>query len=225
MEERIISLIGKENLDKLKNLKILIVGIGGVGSYVLEGLIRSCIINITIIDYDKIDISNLNRQIYTNISNINKNKVEEAKKRALLINEKANIIAVDKYLNEENINILDNYEFDYIIDACDSINTKISLIKYAKNKNVKIITCLGTGNKLNPEKLHITKLNKTYNDPLAKKLRYELKKENINLNIDVLWSEELPIIKTNTISSMIFVPASAGLLISSYIVRSEIERN
>ena len=221
MDDRILKILSKEQLDKIKNLNILIVGVGGVGGYALESLVRSFVKNIVIIDKDVVDESNLNRQIISLNNNIGKSKVEEAKKRALSINKNANITTIDTFLNKDNLEaILDVFSIDYIIDACDTVTTKIELIKYANSHNINIISCLGTGNRLNPEELSITTLDKTFNDPLGKVMRKMLKEANIKKKIVVCWSKELPI-KTSdrTPGSMIFVPASAGLLISSYIIR------
>ena len=225
IDERILKIISKENLDKIQNLNILIVGVGGVGGYALEALVRTGIKNITIIDKDKIDETNLNRQIIALKSNISKDKVEEAKLRALSIRDNINIKTINSFLTKDNIDELLDKKYDYIIDACDTVTTKVALIKYAKNNNINIITSLGTGNRLNPEELTITTLNKTFNDPLGKVLRKLLKDENISLNTTVLWSKELPIsTHDRTPGSLVFVPASAGLLIASYIIRKELNK-
>lgn len=226
MDDRILKILSKDDLDKIKNLNILIVGVGGVGGYSLESLVRSGVKNIIIIDKDTIDESNLNRQIISNVNNIGNIKVEEAKNRCLSINKDVNITTINTFLNKDNLEaILGEYKIDYIIDACDTVSTKIELIKYAKSNNINIITCLGTGNRLNPEDLTITFLDKTYNDPLGKILRKELKNLDIKGKVTVCWSKELPIkIQDRTPGSMVFVPASAGLLISSYIIRKTIEK-
>lgn len=226
MDDRILKILSKEDLEKIKKLKVLIVGVGGVGGYALESLVRSGVKNITIIDKDNIDESNLNRQIITNINNIGKNKVEEAKNRCLSINKDININGINIFLEKDNLKaILNDLDVDYIIDACDTVTVKIELIKYAKDHNINIITCLGTGNRLNPEDLTITTLDKTYNDPLGKVLRKELKDQGVKGKIKVCWSKELPIkINDRTPGSMIFVPSSAGILISSYIIRETIKK-
>lgn len=217
MFERLISLIGEENLEKIKNSKVLLVGVGGVGGYVLEALVRDGFQNLTIIDGDIIDKSNLNRQIITTNYNIGNYKVHEACRRAISINPNLNINPINTFLTIDNFKDYINANYDYIIDACDDMKIKIELIKYAKNKNIKIITCLGTGKKLNPSYLEITTLNKTFNDPLAKKLRNELRKENIDLNIPVVFSREEAIKTENIVGSSVFVPAVAGIYLANYV--------
>ena len=135
--DRIINLIDEAKFNKLKKIKVLLVGCGGVGGYALETLVRSGIENIDIIDFDKIDITNLNRQIITNLSNINLLKVEEAKKRALSINEKVIINTYPTFLDKDNIKEILSNNYDYIIDACDSISTKIELILNKEIYNYK----------------------------------------------------------------------------------------
>lgn len=225
IDDRILNIISEEDLRKINNLNILIIGVGGVGGYALESLVRSGVKKITIIDKDKIDESNLNRQIISLRSNILSSKVLEAKKRMELIRDEVIINSVEVFLNEENVNdYLSMEKYDYIVDACDTITVKAAIIKYAKENNLNVISCMGTGNRFNPEELTITKLKKTYNDPLSKALRKILKDRNIDQNVDVVWSKELPVkTQTRTPGSMIFVPATAGLLISSYIIRKELK--
>lgn len=226
IDDRILKIIPKEKLDVIQNLKVLIIGVGGVGGYALESLVRTGIKNITIIDKDKIDESNLNRQIIALKSNINKSKVEEAKKRALDIRGNINIKTYELFLDKNNlVSTLDEKKYDYIIDACDNVTVKLELIKYAQENNIELISSLGTGNRLNPEELKITTLDKTYNDPLGKVLRKLVKDNNLNKKVTVLWSKEIPI-KTldRTPGSLMFVPASAGILIASYIIRKELNK-
>ncbi|MDE5539117.1 MAG: tRNA threonylcarbamoyladenosine dehydratase [Bacilli bacterium] len=225
MFERLLTLIDDDTLKIISNKKLLLVGVGGVGGYAFEALIRSGFSDITIVDGDTIALSNLNRQIITTEHNINEEKVLEAQKRALAINSKAHIKPIFAFLTKENFSEYINEDYDYIIDACDDIKVKIELIKYAQEKNIKIITCLGTGRKLNPCKLEITTLNKTYNDPLAKKLRSSLRRENINLKIPVVFSSEEAIKTVGTIGSAIFVPAVAGIYLANYIFKDILNNN
>lgn len=217
MFERLIPLIGENNLKKIQDTKILLVGIGGVGGFTLEALVRSGFKNITIIDGDTIEESNLNRQIITNQDNISKDKVDEALNKYLLINPNLNLKAKNIYLTKENFHAWINEDYDYIIDACDDIDIKVELIRYAEEKQTKIISALGTGKKLDPKYLEITKLNKTENDALAKKLRQRLRKENLSLNIPVVFSKETSIDTKNIIGSCIFVPSVAGIYLANYV--------
>ena len=150
MNERTIGLIGQANLNKIQQKSILIVGVGGVGGTALEALIRSGIKKITIIDNDSFEKSNLNRQILATTKTLSSEKTKIAQDRIKKINPEVEVISHQIFLTKENMNILDNY--DYIIDACDTINTKISLIEYAKKKGIKIISCMGTGKRLDPSK-------------------------------------------------------------------------
>lgn len=213
MFERLTGLVGKDNLDLLNSKHVLLVGIGGVGGYAFEALVRSNIGQITIIDHDVIDLSNLNRQIITNQNNVGKIKVQEAKKRALLIN--PNIIVNDRqlFLDESNIDELFNNNFDYVIDACDTVKTKILLIKKCLESNIKIISSMGTAKKFNPSLLEITELSKTSYDPLARLLRREFK----NQKIMVVSSKE-KVSESKTLGSNSFVPATAGLLCASFVI-------
>lgn len=226
MFERLEALITKEDLNKISKSKILLVGIGGVGGYTLEALVRSGFNNITIIDGDTIAKSNLNRQIITLNSNLNEYKTTVAIKRMQDINPNINIKEYHAFLTLDNISDYLNPTYDYIIDACDDLKIKTELIKYAKTNNIKIITCLGTARKIHPGKLVITKLNKTFNDPLAKVLRNNLRKEKISLDIPVVFSSEEPIkTKDNVLGSAIFVPASAGIMLANYVFLNLIENN
>lgn len=216
MFDRVISLIGESNYNKIKDKKILIVGVGGVGGTALEALVRTGIENITIVDYDIIDETNLNRQIITNKNNIGILKTLEAKNRYLSINSNLNIKTFNIKLNKSNIDIIkDNY--DYIIDSCDSIDAKIELYKYAELNNIKIISSMGMGNRIDPSKIKISTLDKTINDPLARLLRKRVKEENINIKIPVVYSIELPI-KKDGVYSLILTPSTSGLYIAYYII-------
>lgn len=222
MFQRLNSLIGEENFLKLQNTNILIVGIGGVGGYALESLVRSGISNITIIDGDIINLSNLNRQIIALNNNIGNSKVLEASNRALLINKDINIKTIDVMLTKDNFNKYINKQYDYIIDACDSIDIKVELIKYAINNNIKIITSLGMGKRIDATSVEVTTLDKTYNCPIARKLRYILKKEGISLKIPVVFSKE-EAKSTKEVSSSIFVPSIAGIYLANHVFKDIIK--
>lgn len=217
MFERVISLVGNKKFEKLKNIKVLIVGCGGVGGYALETLVRSGISNIDIIDFDKIDITNLNRQVITNKDNIGLDKVDEAKKRVLSINPDININVYKIFLNDNNIDEIINNNYDYIIDACDSVNTKIELMKKSIGNKFKLISCMGTAKKIDPTKLSITTLDKTNYDKLAKVIRRKIRDLNIAKKIVVVSSTE-EIIKSDILGSFMMVPASAGILCAKYVI-------
>ena len=207
--------------ETITNKKILLVGVGGVGGSALESLVRFGFENITIIDKDTVDITNLNRQIITNLDNVGQSKVEVAKQRALSINPSINITTINDFLIKENMNILET-NYDYIIDACDTITTKIELIKFGINNNIKTITCMGTGKRLDPSKIEITTINKTSYDPVAKVIRKLLRDNLIKDNkLTCIWSSEQPIkTKDNTvIASNPLVPNTAGIYCVSAILK------
>lgn len=216
MFERLIGLIGEEKLKEIERKKILLIGVGGVGSYTLEALIRNGFYDITIVDFDTIDLSNLNRQLITDSTNIGKYKVDEAKKRALLINPNINIQAINEKLNKENIRNLLNQNFDYIIDACDTLDVKFALMENSLHYSYKLISSMGTAKKTDPTKLEITTLDKTNNDPIARLLRNKVRKAHINKKIYVVSSTEVPK-QINMLGTANLVPSVAGLLCVSFI--------
>ena len=217
---RLEKVIGKDNLNELKNKSVLILGCGGVGGYTCEALARSGIGTLILVDFDKVDESNINRQIIALDSTIGKLKVDVWEERINDINKECKVIKLDKFIEPDNINELFNYEIDYLIDACDYIPTKKAIIKECLNRKIKFISSMGTGNKLDPSKLEIVDIRKTVNDPIARIIRKFIKDEKITSKVSVLSSTEVPI-KTgeSTPGSTAFVPSSAGLLIASYVVK------
>ncbi len=225
MFNRLTKIISDNDLKIIANTKILLIGLGGVGGSAFEALIRSGIINITVIDNDQYDITNLNRQILATNTTINKSKVLVAKDRALSINPNCQIAILNMFLDEHNLNEINIKQFDYVIDACDTIKTKIALIKVTNTNNIKLISCLGTGNRFHPEQLEITTLNKTSGDPLARIIRHELNKLDIKDHIKVVWSRELPCKTGDRIPGSIApVPNAAGLLLASYVLNDIIQK-
>ena len=218
MFDRTIKLIGKENFNKISNTTVAVIGIGGVGGYAVEGLIRSGISSIIIVDYDTIEISNINRQIISDQNHNGYFKVDEMERRILNIKPTCKITKLYDKLSIDNIDNLFKYSFDYLIDACDTIPVKQELIKRCLDSNVKIISCMGTGNKLNPSMLEITDIRKTSYDPIAKKIRKYLKDNHINKKIPVVYSKEQNEKFEGAIPSMVFVPATAGLLCANYVI-------
>ena len=214
------ALIGKEGIEKLKKSKIVVFGLGGVGGHVLETLVRCAVEDMILIDPDTINETNLNRQIITTESNLGRYKTDEAKKRALSINSDSKIVCYKKMIGSgKDLEFLDQYKIDYIIDAIDGFEGKISLIKYASKRGIPVISSMGTGNKLDPSKLMISDIYKTEVCPLAKKVRQRLRKENIK-SLKVVFSPEEPIKHNNRyIGSISFVPSAAGILMASEVIK------
>lgn len=224
MFDRIEKFIGNDNLNKIKNTTVAVIGLGGVGGYAVESLVRSGIENIIIVDYDKIDITNINRQIISNTSNINNYKTEEWLSRIKLINPNAKVISINKKLDQTNIDELFNYSFEYLIDAIDDIKMKEEIIKRCLTNNIGIISSMGTGNKLNPSLLEITDIRNTSYDPLAKKIRKYMKDNNLKEKLPVVYSKEQNQKFEGKIPTMIFTPAVSGILCANYIIRKIIEK-
>ena len=226
-QARTEALIGKENLLKLQNSNIVIFGLGGVGSYVVEGLVRAGIQNISIVDKDIVDTTNINRQLIADTTTIGKSKVDVEEKRILDINPTAKIIKIKEFVDKNNIekimnNILSlNNHINYVVDAIDTISSKLEIIKYCKQNNINIISCMGTGNKLNSNMFEIADINKTSVCPVAKIIRKELKKLEIS-SLKVLYSKEIPIknIQSASPASISFVPSVAGLLIAGEVIKN-----
>jgi len=221
---RFKALISTCQFEKINNSNILLIGVGGVGSFVFEALVRSGFSNITIVDYDTIDITNLNRQIMTNLNNIGSKKVDVLEERALSINKDIKITKNDSFITKNNIDSLNISKYDYIIDCCDTVETKKEIIKNCLEKKIKFITCMGTANKFEPNKFEIIDIRKTSYDPLAKKLRKWINDEKIKGKVLCCSSTEKPIKnKEDYLGSTSFVPPAAGLLIASYIVKDIIK--
>lgn len=225
MYDRIIALIGKENLDEISKANILVLGIGGVGGYAIETLIRSGIKNITIADYDKIDITNLNRQLISNINNIGNYKVDEWEKRIKTINKDIKVSKIKEKITKDNINILFQDNYDYIIDACDTIIVKKLLIKLCKEKKINLITICGMGRKTNPSLIKVCDIKDTSYDPIAKALRKYVKEEHIKGKVTCVFSSEKPINTDNeVIASMMPVPSVAGIYAAEYVLNDIIKK-
>ena len=217
IEDRTKLLLG-ENYNKLKNYKISIVGLGGVGSIIPLVLSRTGFKKLIVVDKDTVDSSNLNRQIAYDFSDLGKKKVDIIYQKVKKIDENCEILSISSQINKDFDFSIFN-DSNYIIDAIDDLDAKVLLIKYALEHNIRIISSLGMGNKIDSTKVEITKLNKTTEDPLAKKLRYMLKKEGVDISkINVCFSKEKPIIKNHIIASIATVPNAAGLAIVSKII-------
>ncbi len=224
-------LIGKNGIEKLQNSKVAIFGIGGVGSYVLEGLVRAGVKRFILVDNDVVSISNINRQIIAIQKTIGKPKVEVAKERILEINPKAEIEIFQEFFMPESKEYFDK-TVDYVIDCIDTVTAKIELVMRANKLNIPIISSMGTGNKLDPTKFEVTDIYKTEVCPLAKVMRKELKVRGIK-KLKVVYSKEIPIkvenkddentFKKQVPGSISFVPSVAGLIIAGEVVKDLIK--
>lgn len=223
MFERLELLIGKENVNKLNNTKVLVIGLGGVGGILTETLVRNGIKNITIIDNDTVDITNKNRQIIALDSTVGKNKADVMKERLLDINKDVNVEVITEFIDKNNIDLLFNNPVDYVIDACDTVSTKILLIEECVKRNIKVISSMGMGKKLDLSKLKIMDIRKTSYDKLAKVVRKRLKDDGINEKIMVLSSDEEPIDTKDNIGSYSPLTSYAGLLIADYVIKDIIK--
>lgn len=217
--ERLSLLIGEQELSRLSQKTIMLFGLGGVGGYVLEALVRSGVGNFVLVDNDKVTINNFNRQILATCDTIGKFKTEVAEKRALSINPDCKIICHNTFFLPENNDITEWANADYIIDAVDTVTAKIAICQIANHYHIPVISCMGTGNKLNPQLLKVAQIEKTSVCPLARVMRRELKARNIN-NVKVVFSTEQPIKMMNkdAVASFAPVPAVAGFMIASEVI-------
>ena len=220
-------LIGKENIEKLHNSKVAVFGVGGVGSFVVEGLVRAGIGNLVLVDKDVVDITNLNRQLIATRKTIGKPKVEVAKERALDINPDVNVVTIQKFFMPETEGIIDD-SIDYIVDCVDTVTAKIELALRANSLNIPILSCMGTGNKLDPTKFEVADIYNTAVCPLAKVMRKELRTKGIN-KLKVVYSKEEPIKiefsskEERVPGSISFVPSVAGLIIAGEVIKDLIK--
>lgn len=229
---RTIRLIGSDSVEKLNNSKVVILGVGGVGGFVTEGIARSGIGSIVLVDKDEVDITNINRQIIALNSSIGKSKVEVMKDRILDINPRCNVTIYKTFIEEKNIKEFIDKDTDYVIDAIDTVSSKIAVAVWCNLNKINLISSMGTGNKLNPTMLKVSDVHKTQVCPLAKVMRRELKRRNIK-RLKVLYSEEQPIkpqeaegeenSRKKSPGSVSFVPSVAGLIIASEVVKDLIK--
>ena len=225
--ERNILLFGEKKQQKLLNSCVCLFGVGGVGGYTFEALVRVGIGKIIIFDFDKVDITNINRQIIATHKTIDQYKVDVAKERGLEINPNIIIETHNIKVDKEFIDSFDFNNIDYIVDAIDDVNAKIAIIQKGISLNIPIISSMGTGNKLDPTKLILTDISKTSNCPLSRVMRKKLRDLGIN-HLPVLFSSEIPnkdYNSTNKIASVSFVPSTGGLLIASKVINDIIKRD
>lgn len=219
-------IIGKEAIQKLNNAKVAVFGIGGVGSFVVEGLARAGIGNFLLVDKDVVDVTNINRQLIATHETVGKSKVEVAKERILSINPKANVEIIQEFFMPDSKEIFDE-TVDYIVDCVDTVTAKIELVVRADNLNIPIISSMGTGNKLDPTRFEVIDIYKTSVCPLAKVMRKELKTRKIK-KLKVVYSKEEPI-KVKELNgervpgSISFVPSVAGLIIAGEVLKDIIK--
>lgn len=224
--KRTIEQIGTTKFNLLSKSTVLIFGIGGVGGHACEALARSGVGNLIIVDKSLVDLSNVNRQIIALTSTVGKPKVQAMKERLLDINPEMNITSYHQFYNFETKSEILNHNIDFICDAIDTVTFKIDIIKEALKNNIPIISSMGMGNKLHPELIEISDISKTSYDPIAKVIRKKLRSERISGKVPVVYSKEKPFKVDNIASnpaSNSFVPATAGLIMASYIVNKIIE--
>ena len=222
MFERLITLIGEDDVNKLKKANVLIVGLGGVGGYALETLVRSGIYNLTIVDGDIVELSNLNRQIISKRDVIGRPKALVAQARTLEINPDVNLKVINHFIREDNFSLLNIDSFDYVIDACDDLNLKLLLIKNADK--YKLISSMGTANKMDITRFKITTIDKTSYDPLAKIIRKKIKEEKIRTKFKVVSSDEKVMKNGTKLGTIAYMPAVSGLLCASYVINDIINK-
>ena len=241
---RFSMMIGEEGIEKLGKSRVIIFGVGGVGSYTVEALVRAGVGQITMVDFDEISESNINRQLHSLRSTIGKSKVDVMKDRILDINPDCKVELVKRLVYDDIDEVLGNNKYDFVVDAIDVIGSKINLIEYCVKNNINIISSMGFGNKMHPEMIEIAKIKNTSVCPMARTIRSILKKKGIT-NVPVAFSKEIPvqpnkselfkeemptefrennkIPRKTTPGSNSFVPGTAGLVLTSYVVRKLLE--
>ncbi|TXF75892.1 ThiF family adenylyltransferase [Chryseobacterium sp.] len=235
--ERTELLIKEKGLEKLQNANLLVIGLGGVGSFAAEFLARAGVGFMTIVDGDTVDITNINRQLPALHSTVGKAKVEIVAERILDINPRLSLTKINEFLNPERMEeIIDSQKFDYILDCIDSVTPKITLIKTAKRKKIKIVSCMGAGGKMDPAKVMVRDISKTYNCYLAKNVRKRLKKDNINKGIRCVFSNEIQDeeslkmtdgtnYKRSFYGTVSFMPAIFGLYAAAEVINHLIKKH
>ncbi len=221
-------LIGEEGIEKLHNSKVIVFGIGGVGSFVVEALTRAGVGNLILVDNDTVCISNLNRQIHATQATVESIKVEAMKARVLSINPNCNVEAKQEFITADNIQEIIPEDIDYVVDAIDTVTSKLALAEYCYKNDIKLIASMGTGNKIDPTQFRVTDVFKTKVCPLAKVMRTELRKRGVK-KLRVVYSEEVPMVpnkgravpskKRQTPGSISFVPPVAGMIIGGEVIK------
>lgn len=222
--EREYSLIGEDAVDRLTSASVIVFGCGGVGGYTIEALARAGVGKLTVVDNDRVNETNINRQIIATRKTIGQLKTEALRDRISDINPDCEVECISVFADESNIKeIIDNAGPDFIVDAIDSVTSKLLIAQYADEKNIPIIASMGTGNKLDPERLKIADISKTHTCPLARVMRRELGIRGIK-HLTVLFSDEPPVkVGSRTPASISFVPSAAGLIIAGHVIRNIIK--
>lgn len=222
--ERTKLLIGKNDLENIINSKVAVIGCGGVGGFVIEALARCGVGTLAIVDYDTIDITNINRQIIALEDTVGNYKVDEFEKRIHKINPNCKVIKFREKFDKSTVDFFDLKDYNYVIDAIDLISAKLDLAEYCYKNDIKLISSMGAGSKLNPFLFRITDIKKTHTCPMAKVMRKELKRRNVN-KLTCIWSDEkrsgevLSANGRNAPASISFVPSCVGLMIASYVIQ------
>ncbi len=221
-------LVGTQGIEKLRDATVAVFGVGGVGSFATEAFARAGIGNIILIDNDVISVTNINRQIHSDIDTVGKFKTQVMKERILKINPEANVQCFEKFILYDNVGEVITKGIDYIVDAVDTVTAKLAIIEKANELEIPVVSSMGTGNKFYPEMLELSDIYKTSVCPLAKVMRYELKKRGIK-KLRVCYSKEVPVTprdteevtsKRKTPGSISFVPPVAGMIIAGEVVRN-----
>ena len=229
--DRTRMLIGQEGIEALQNAHILIAGVGGVGSFAAEALARAGVGTFTLLDNDEVDITNLNRQIHATQAVIGEPKVQVMAERIRSINPDITVHTIQAFLLNDNIDVLGDVQYDYIIDAVDTVTAKLALVEYARAREIPVICSMGTANKLDATKFEVTDISKTHTCPLARVMRKELRDRGVVEGVEVLYSTAKPITPQATSDgerrppgSISYVPSVAGLLLAGHVIQKLIER-
>ena len=229
MEEllRTTALIGEEGVEKLKSKKVIVIGIGGVGGYTCEALARTGVGQIDLVDSDVVSLSNINRQIIALHSTVGQKKVDAMKERINDINSDIVVNTYDMFVTENNLSTLNLSKYDYVVDAIDTVSSKIAIVELCDKENIKVISSMGAGNKLDPCAFKVSDIYKTAVCPLAKAVRVALKKKGIK-KLKVVYSEETPCVPAmengkRVPASCAFIPSVAGLIVASEVIKDLIK--
>ena len=222
-------LIGETGLQQLQQAHILVAGVGGVGSFAVEALARAGIGELTLLDHDTVDLTNLNRQIHATQKTVGQPKVQVMAQRIADISPSTQVHCLQEFLLDHNVDeVLGNTAFDYIIDAVDTVTAKLALILYAKAHDIPVISSMGTANKLDATKFEIVDISKTHTCPLARVMRKELRDRGISSGVEVLYSTAQPVYRANKVAeggkpvpgSISYVPSVAGLLLAGHVIQN-----